>query len=233
MANPGENSTSEQASAPSSMRESIAEVLRSEIVQGTLAPGTKLSEGRLAERFGTSRMPVREALQTLARADFVIVEQRRGTFVRGVSQREIVDLYEVREALEGMAARLCAVRASEELLDRLDALMAQMAAAVEANDSVSYIQADEQMHASVFEGSANLRLMDQYRLLTDHLHRNYLSTVVTRRPGRLTRSMTEHQAIVEAVRMRDADSAERAMRHHVVQGRQELAQQMMHTNLDG
>ncbi|HEY9266467.1 MAG TPA: GntR family transcriptional regulator [Microbacterium sp.] len=216
-----------------SMRESIADVLRMEIVQGTLAPGTKLSEGRLAERFGTSRMPVREALQMLARADFVIVEQRRGTFVRGVSQREIVDLYEVREALEGMAARLCATRASEELLDRLDMLMQRMASAVAADDSAAYIEADEQMHGLIFEGSANSRLMDQYRLLSDHLHRNYLSTVVTRRPGRLSRSMSEHQIVVEAVRMRDADSAERAMRHHVTQGRQELAQQMMQTNLDG
>ncbi|MDR7110906.1 DNA-binding GntR family transcriptional regulator [Microbacterium trichothecenolyticum] len=178
-------------------------------------------------------MPVREALQMLARADFVIVEQRRGTFVRGVSQREIVDLYEVREALEGMAARLCATRASEELLDRLDMLMQRMASAVAADDSAAYIEADEQMHGLIFEGSANSRLMDQYRLLSDHLHRNYLSTVVTRRPGRLSRSMSEHQIVVEAVRMRDADSAERAMRHHVTQGRQELAQQMMQTNLDG
>lgn len=215
------------------MRESIAEVLRSEIVQGVLVPGTKLSEGRLAERFGTSRMPVREALQMLARADFVLVEQRRGTFVRGVSQREIVDLYEVREALEGMAARLCAVRASEELLGELDTLMRAMHDAVDSDDSAAYIAADEALHESIFRGSANARLMDQYRLLTDHLHRNFLSTVVTRRPGRLARSMAEHQAVIEAVRMRDADSAERTMRHHVMQGRQELAQQMMHTNLDG
>ena len=233
MANLEESAKPAIGTGAASMRESIAEVLRSEIVQGVLVPGTKLSEGRLAERFGTSRMPVREALQMLARADFVVVEQRRGTFVRGVSQREIVDLYEVREALEGMAARLCAVRASEELLGELDALMRAMHLAVDSDDSAAYIAADEALHESIFRGSANARLMDQYRLLTDHLHRNFLSTVVTRRPGRLARSMAEHQAVIEAVRMRDADSAERTMRHHVMQGRQELAQQMMHTNLDG
>jgi DNA-binding GntR family transcriptional regulator len=233
MATPGDSDITEHGTTALSMRESIADVLRSEIVRGILPPGTKLSEGRLADRFGTSRMPVREALQTLARTDFVIVEQRRGTFVRGVSQREILDLYEVREALEGMAARLCAMRASEELLDRLDALMVRMGEAVALDDSVSYIQADEEFHAWIFDGSANLRLVDQYRLLTDHLHRNFLSTFVTRRPGRLERSMAEHQAVIEAVRMRDADSAESTMRHHVTQGRRELAQQMMSSNLDG
>lgn len=208
------------------------DALRAEIVSGALPPGTKLSEARLAERFGTSRMPVREAFQVLARSDFVIIKQRSGTFVRGVSQRQVVDLFEVREALEGMAARLCATRAAGDLMAVLDEIIARMEAAAASSDSTAFIAADEHLHAVIFEGSANERLLDHYRLLIDHLHRNYLSTVVTRRPGRLERSFSEHQAIVEAIRVRDGDLAEQAMRHHVRQGRQELAQQMLQTNLD-
>jgi DNA-binding GntR family transcriptional regulator len=214
------------------MKDAIVEALRAEIVSGALPPGTKLSEARLAERFGTSRMPVREALQVLARADFVVAEQRRGTFVRGVSQRQVVDLYEVREAIEGMAARLCAARASGTLLASLDETIERMRTAVGTADSAGFIAADEQLHAAIFEGSANERLLDHYRLLTDHLHRNYLSNVVTSRPGRLARSFAEHQAVVEAIRMRNADQAEQAMRQHVRVGLQELAQQMAQTRLD-
>jgi DNA-binding GntR family transcriptional regulator len=167
----------------------------------------------------------------LARSDFVIIEQRRGTFVRGVSQRQMVDLYEVREALEGMAARLCATRATSELLTELDELIAQMAETVRQGDAQGFISKDERLHELVFQGAANERLLDHYGLLIDHLHRNYLSTVVTRREGRLDRSLAEHRGVVEAIRMRDGDLAEEAMRTHVRQGRQELAQQMIQTKL--
>jgi DNA-binding GntR family transcriptional regulator len=214
------------------MKDAIVEALRAEIVSGALPPGTKLSEARLAERFGTSRMPVREALQVLARSDFVIIERRRGTFVRGVSQRQVVDLFEVREALEGMAARLCATRASSDLMAALDQIIIRMEVATTTSDSTAFIASDEHLHAVIFSGSANERLLDHYSMLIDHLHRNYLSTVVTRRPGRLERSFSEHQAIVEAIRVRDGDLAEQAMRHHVRQGLKELAQQMIQTNLD-
>ncbi len=213
------------------MKDAIADSLRAEIVSGEIAPGTKLSEARLAERFGTSRMPVREAFQMLARSDFVIIEQRRGTFVRGVSQREMVDLYEVREALEGMAARLSASRATTALLTDLDELLELMSETVRTADAQAFIALDERLHALVFQGAANERLLDHYGLLIDHLHRNYLSSVVTRREGRLERSLAEHRAVVEAIRMRDGDVAEQAMRVHVRQGRQELAQQMIQTKL--
>ncbi|HEV7962210.1 MAG TPA: GntR family transcriptional regulator [Actinoplanes sp.] len=215
-----------------SMKDAVVEALRADIVSGALPPGTKLSEARLAERFGTSRMPVREALQVLARADFVVAEQRRGTFVRGVSQRQVVDLFEVREAIEGMAARLCASRASAALLASLDEIIERMRTAAGSDDSIGFIAADEELHSAIFEGSANERLLDHYGLLIDHLHRNYLSTVVTRRPGRMARSFAEHQAIVEAIRMRNADMAEQAMRQHVRLGLQELAEQMVQTRLD-
>jgi DNA-binding GntR family transcriptional regulator len=196
--------------------------LRDEIASGTLAPGEKLSEARLAERFGVSRMPVREALKELETAGFVSVERRRGTFVKSLSRHQILDLYEVREAVEGMASRLCANRANNELLSQIDEVMATMTHQVETLDADGYSRSDARLHELIAEGASNERLLEHYRLLVQHLHRGFLSSIVTRRQGRMDRSLAEHRVLVQAIHAHDADAAEAAMREHVQSGRLEL-----------
>jgi DNA-binding GntR family transcriptional regulator len=209
-----------------SMKDAIVRQLRQDIASGTIAHGEKLSEARLAQRFGVSRMPVREAFKELEGAGFVTVERRRGTFVKGLSRSEILDLFEVREAVEGMAARLCANRANNEIVARIDEVMTALAEAAEAGDNDGYSAADELLHALIAEGAGNDRLMDHYRLLVQQLHRGLLSSIVTRREGRMERSLAEHWAVVQSIRAHDADAAERAMRAHVQQGRLELADEV-------
>src|SRR5882757_3463847 len=121
-----------------SMKDAIVSHLRQEIASGIIAFGEKLSEARLAQRFGVSRMPVREALKELEASGFVAIEHRRGTFVRRLSRPEILDLYEVREAVECMAARLCANRGSNEIVDLLGEVMFAMAEAAERGDADAY-----------------------------------------------------------------------------------------------
>src|SRR5580700_3126708 len=166
--------------------------LRAEIASGEIAPGEKLSEARLAERFGVSRMPVRDALKELENAGFVTIEQRRGTFVRKMSRSEILDLFEVREAVEGMAARLCAYRANNDLLAQMDDAIQLMSRQVTALDMDGYSRTDERFHELILSGASNDRLSDHYRLLVQHLHRGLLSSIVTRRAGRMDRSLAEH-----------------------------------------
>ncbi|MGW3955583.1 GntR family transcriptional regulator [Streptomyces sp. NPDC004752] len=209
-----------------SMKDAIVRQLRQDIVSGAIAYGEKLSEARLAQRFGVSRMPVREALKELEGAGFVTIERRRGTFVKRLSRHEILDLFEVREAVEGMAARLCANRANNEIVARLDETMIALAAAVAAGDNDGYSATDERLHELIAEGAGNDRLTDHYRLLVQQLHRGLLSSIVTRRTGRMERSLAEHQAIIKAIRTHDADAAEQAMRAHVQQGRLELADEV-------
>lgn len=209
-----------------SMKDAIVRQLRQDIASGAIAYGEKLSEARLAQRFGVSRMPVREALKELEGAGFVTIERRRGTFVRRLSRHEILDLFEVREAVEGMAARLCANRANNEIVARIDETMIALVAAVAAGDNDGYSATDERLHELIAEGAGNDRLTDHYRLLVQQLHRGLLSSIVTRRAGRMERSLAEHQAIVQAIRTHDADAAEQAMRAHVQQGRLELADEV-------
>jgi DNA-binding GntR family transcriptional regulator len=208
--------------AEGSKKDMIVQQLRDGIASGAIAPGEKLSEARLAERFGVSRMPVREAFKELEGAGFVSIEQRRGTFVRHMSRSQIFDLFEVREAVEGMAARLCANRANNELLTRIDDVIATMTRDVEAVDMNGYSRSDERLHELIIEGASNERLTDHYQLLVQHLHRGLLSSIVTRREGRMERSLAEHLEIVRALHEHDADAAERAMRVHVHHGRLEL-----------
>jgi DNA-binding GntR family transcriptional regulator len=205
-----------------SKKDLIIQQLRAEIVSGQIPPGEKLSEARLAERFGVSRMPVRDALKELESAGFVTVEQRRGTFVRGMSRSEILDLFEVREAVEGMAARLCAHRANNDLLAKLDEAIETMSRQVKVLDMDGYSRTDERLHELILSGASNERLSDHYRLLVQHLHRGLLSSIVTRREGRMERSLAEHVEIMRALHAHDAQGAEDAMRNHVQRGRLEL-----------
>jgi DNA-binding GntR family transcriptional regulator len=211
-----------RADAEMSKKDAIIQQLRAEIVSGQIAPGVKLSEARLAERFGVSRMPVREALKELESAGFVTIEQRRGTFVRGMSRSEILDLYEVREAVEGMAARLCAHRANNDLLTKLDEAIETMSRQVEVLDMDGYSLTDQRFHELILSGASNKRLSDHYRLLFQHLHRGLLSSIVTRRAGRMERSLAEHAEIMRALHAHDPAGAEDAMRNHVQRGRLEL-----------
>jgi DNA-binding GntR family transcriptional regulator len=205
-----------------SKKHAIAEQLRRDIASGVIQPGEKLSEARLAQRFGVSRMPVREALKELESAGFLSIEHRRGTFVKSLRPHEILDLFEVREAVEGMAARLCAHRAKNELLAQIDEVMALMAGMVEAGDQDGYGAIDARLHELIAEGAGNERLLDHYRLLVQHLSRGFLSSIVTRREGRMQRSFAEHRSLVEALRAHDPNAAESAMRAHVRSGRAEL-----------
>jgi DNA-binding GntR family transcriptional regulator len=211
-----------------SMKDAIVSQLRQEIASGTIAFGEKLSEARLAQRFGVSRMPVREALKELEAAGFVAIEHRRGTFVRQLSRPEILDLFEVREAVECMAARLCADRATNDIVAQLDEVMLAMGDAVQGGNADGFVGTDERLHELIMRGAGNAPLADYYRLLVQQLHRGLLSSIVTRREGRMERSLAEHEAIVGAIRARDAQAAEAAMRAHVQQGRLELADEVQH-----
>ena len=211
-----------RADTEMSKKDLIIAQLRADIVSGQIPPGMKLSEARLAERFGVSRMPVRDALKELESAGFVTIEQRRGTFVRGMSRSEILDLFEVREAVEGMAARLCAHRANNDLLATLDEVIETMSRQVEILDMDGYSQTDERFHELILSGASNERLSDHYRLLVQHLHRGLLSSIVTRRAGRMERSLAEHAEIMRALHAHDPRGAEEAMRNHVQRGRLEL-----------
>lgn len=221
--------TAEASSVPESedgerqtLKSRVLETLVDEIMNGVLLPGQKLSEYRLAQRFGVSRMPVREALIELNRRGMVRVVPQVGTFVTEMTAEEISHQFEVREALEVQAARLSAERATEADLQKLEAIIEAMGDAANDGSARRYVALDESFHATIFQSTSNPALIEHYKALMNSLHREYLSLVVSATHGRMERSLLEHRQVLKGLRASNLDAAETAMREHVQRGKAEL-----------
>jgi len=196
--------------------------IRELVLGGDYAPGTALSEVRLAEHFDVSRTPVREALKQLQVEGLVEIRPKVGTFVRRISRREIVEMFEVKEILEGMAARLMARRGQVPELDVLRANLDSSESATRRGDSAAYAALVHEFHQTIVSGCDNHKLAEHYTSLMNQLayHRLVLRSV--QHPGRLDRSCAEHRRIVELIIEKDGVGAELAMRDHVVASAREV-----------
>ena len=190
------------------------------ILAGELSPGQRLNEGGLAQRLQVSRGPVREALRGLERTGLVTSVVNRGVFVREVSLAEALEAYEVRAALLGMVGRKLAREADPDLIERLEDLWRQMAAAGEAEDLDTYYPANVAFHRCLMEGARNRRMLEIYESLVNELHLFRRRSLVTR--GRMQESNAEHRAIIDAIRAGDGERAATLLEQHVAHGRDRL-----------
>lgn len=195
----------------------IAEALEERICSGVYPNGERLDEIRLAEQFGVSRTPLREAFQKLAVSGLVEQIPRRGVFVRQPGPVELMEMFEVMAELESVCGRLAARRISEEALAELEAANALCQRAVEAANADDYYDHNERFHHIIYRESGNSFLEQE----TGELHRRLkpFRRLQLRLRGRLPQSMSEHQEIVAALRAGDQTRAAEALRGHVaVQG---------------
>lgn len=189
--------------------------VRSAIIEGRHAPGEPLSELALAAEYDVSRTPVREALKQLQIEGLVEVRARVGTFVRSPSRREVVELFELKEMLEGMAARLLAARGAVPVLDQLDENIERSARAVAQGDTEGYASLVHGFHELLVVGADNSQLESHYRTLMNQLAYHRLVSASLTRPGRLGASLAEHRDVLDLIREKDGFGAEFAMRDHV------------------
>ncbi|MEP2716375.1 GntR family transcriptional regulator [Pseudophaeobacter sp.] len=195
----------------------IAEQLEERIFDGTHADGDRLDEVRLAEHFGVSRTPLREALQRLARSGLVELIPRRGAFVRQPGPVELLEMFEVMAELEAACGRLAAKRISDAALTDLHDANEKCQAAVEAQNIDDYYSENERFHKIIYRESGNGFLAKE----TGNLHRRLqpFRRQQLRFRGRMAQSMSEHKAIVEALEAGDSEAAAQALRGHVaIQG---------------
>lgn len=197
----------------------IAE-MRRRIISGDIATDLNLSELTLAEEFGVSRTPVREALKQLQTEGLVEIRPRVGTFVTSPSRREITELFEMKELLEGAAARLLAQRGRVPVLDRLEENLREEDAAVARDDKVRYAELVHEFHDLLIVGADNTKLEAHYRILMNQLAYSRLVATSLNQPGRPAQSEQEHHRVVDLIIAKDGDSAERVMREHVRASRQ-------------
>lgn len=205
----------------------VTERLESAIMSGELAPGARISEHALALSLGVSRGPLREAIRRLEGRKLVERTTNIGVRVASLSLKGLSDLLTVREALEGIACRLACERISDEELDVLGALLEEHGAQDGVREGTAYIQntRDYDFHFRIARASGNEQLS---RMLTEELYdllRLYRFQSSTS-AGRAQRALAEHGAILAALRSRDPDRAEAAMREHIRNARLNAEAQM-------
>ena len=193
------------------LREQVKEVLLARILDGVYAPGDRLVEIQLAGEFGVSQAPVREALRELETLRFVFSEPFKGTRVRGVSREEVVEIYPVRAALEGLAARLAAVGLRGEV-DPLRDLFEAMVRAAEAGDLREQVALDVAFHRRIVEAADNRTLLETWASL--RIEARTLITFLKADIDLLDLAET-HRPVLEALANRDPDRAETSLRRHV------------------
>src|SRR3954447_13353158 len=212
----------QQSGAAPNMHDRVIAEMRRRIITGELAAGVNLSEIALAESFGVSRTPVREALKRLQSEGLVTIRPRVGTFVTTPSRREITELFEMKELLEGAAARLLAHRGRVPELDRLEQNLVEADQAVTSNDSARYAELVQEFHDLLITGADNAKLEAHYRTLMNQLAYPRLVTTSLSQPGRPLQSDEEHHRVLKLITEKDGDSAERVMREHVRASRMAL-----------
>jgi phosphonate utilization transcriptional regulator len=197
----------------------VADSVEDLILSGELAPGAKLNEVTLAERFRVSRGPLREALRLLEESGLIYQEKNRGAFVRVVELSEAAELYEVRAGLDATAGRLLAGRINAEQLNALRTLTDQMTS-VDNKDVEQFHILNLDFHDQIIAMTGNRTLTDTYRTLAKQLALFRKRNLMT--PMAIPHFAQEHSAIVDMLEQRDAVGCAEALYAHAQGGRQRM-----------
>jgi DNA-binding GntR family transcriptional regulator len=198
----------------------IAEELKRLIYAGEFKPGDRLNEAALALRMGTSRGPIREAIRILAGIGLVVAVMNRGVFVREISVREMLEIYDLRALVFGFAAQRATEQINDEHCQQFEYLLSQMDLAAKAEDSDLYYNVNLEFHGLILALSNSKRARQAYDEYVKDLHlfrrRNFNT------PSKMRSSNVEHRKIYEAIAKGDKARAKQAAEAHIMAGRQRL-----------
>ena len=204
--------------APRALYEEVAELLRQRIFSRELEPGSWIDELKIAEAYGISRTPLREALKVLAAEGLVTMKVRRGAYVTEVSERDLTDVYHLLSLLESDAAGVVAQKATEGQMRELQSLHQELELAAQPDklDRERFFEINERFHMRLLE-IANNRWRDQMvadlrKVMKLNRHNSLLKS------GRIQESLSEHRALMEALAARDIDLCQQRMHQHFSNG---------------
>ncbi len=200
--------------APRALYQEVAELLRQRIFRRELEPGSWIDEVKLAQEYGISRTPLREALKVLAAEGLVTMKVRRGAYVTEVSERDLSDVYHLLALLESDAAAVVAERATDAQVKELQKLHHELEAAVKNRDK--FFAVNERFHMRLLELADN-RWRDQMvadlrKVMKLNRHNSLLKS------GRIQESLAEHAALMDALVRRDREAARERMQEHFRNG---------------
>lgn len=208
---------------PITTADKVFEQIQFAIVEGEIAPGSKISEPELAKRFQVSRSTLREALNRLEKCHLIERKANVGSRVVECTVKSLIEIYLVREALEGMACRLAAQNMTEDEIEQMKAMLNKHASAKALQDGVAYYQeeGDLDFHYKVILGSHNQELINILCGQLYHVIRMYRCQFGMNSP-RASKAFDEHARIVEAIAERDGELAEILMRRHIAASRKNI-----------
>jgi DNA-binding GntR family transcriptional regulator len=196
--------------------ERIADQIRSSIIDGSLAPGTQLTEVQLAERLAVSRGPVREAMQRLIQEGLLRAERHRGVYVMELGSDDVADIYLARGAIERAAAVQLLRQGSADLLPRLEAIVEQMQAAVDVCDWRAVVHCDLDFHEVLVDAARSKRLSRMYRTLIAET-RMCITALESSYPE-WRDLVAEHRALLDAFRQGARDEILGLLAEHLAAG---------------
>ena len=208
-----------------------AQTLREAILNGRMPGGARLRQTDLADQLKISRTPIREALVRLKAEGLVELLPGGGVQVKRLDLDEAVELYDLREVLDGLAARLAAQRADTATLSRLEKLIRRQAECVERRSAAQWFPAHVAFHEEIVKAAGNRHLAGQsavVRLSIRHFH-----PLLLRTEHRLENAYREHRAIYDAIRTHDGDAAERLARIHIANAKEIVLKTMTQGGANG
>lgn len=202
----------------------VYEIIKDRILSAELPPGTRLKDNELARTFGVSNTPIREAMRELEKDGLIETIPYRGRFVKEMSIEETREVYDVRMALEALAARLASKRITESQLEKMEKTVQEYAIAFERDDITGGLEADLAFHDLIVQASGNNTLL---QIVRDLANRIQVLRQLDKGKMRRKQSMEDHKAILQALKEGDGEKAEAQVCRHIAKGKENVIRLLM------
>lgn len=187
--------------------------IKTRILEGILKPSEKLVESQLAKEIGVSRNTLKNALLILEKENLVEIEKNKGAKVKAFTLDEITNFLDIREALEGVIVKSVAVHITDESICELESILNKMEALIKDNKLDEYSQMNRAFHDIIYKSSKNQQAVDLVLMIKAQLMRYQFRTILV--PGRTDNSLQEHKEIFNALKLKDGERAEVAIKKHI------------------
>ncbi|MBI5326958.1 MAG: GntR family transcriptional regulator [Deltaproteobacteria bacterium] len=207
------------------LRERIVDFVKEAVINGEFKPGKRVPEPELAEMFGISRTPIREAFRQLESEGFITFTPRKGAIVSPITDKDVIEFYAIKGLLEGYAAKMACCKISDKEIRRMEDLNSQMIRCAEKNDVKNFFKLDNQLHDVFLKLCGNDKLDNLIHTIVqqfERFRRTSLSLL-----GRMQSSVKQHYDIIEAFKKRDVDLVERLVKANAEMGGELLAQEIL------
>ncbi len=209
------------------LREKILETIREAILKGNLKPGEKVAEPELAERFGISRTPIREAFRQLESEGYLTVIPRKGAVVAALSERDVQEFYAIKSILEGYAAELAAKNLTDKELEKLETINNKLKQLASEGDVKAFYRVHNEFHETFLKAADNSKLYELIHQLGMKFSRLRMASLSVQ--GRMAISVAEHDKLLDAFRKHDGKAAEDLVKKTAVLGGKVLLESLAHT----